>query len=89
MKKSRFTEEQVERILSKGDKGDKTITEVCREHGISEPTFYNWRKRFRGMGVDEVREYRRLKQENARLKKLLANRDVEIDAMKEVMAKKF
>jgi len=89
MKKSRFTEEQVVRILSKGDKGDKTITEVCREHGISEPTFYNWRKRFRGMGVDEVREYRRLKQENARLKKLLANRDVEIDAMKEVMAKKF
>jgi len=68
---------------------NKTITEVCREHGISEPTFYNWRKRFRGMGVDEVREYRRLKQENARLKKLLANRDVEIDAMKEVMGKKF
>ena len=89
MKKGRFTEEQVVRILSMGDKGDKTITEVCREHGISEPTFYNWRKRFRGMGVDEVREYRRLKQENARLKKLLANRDVEIDAMKEVMAKKF
>jgi len=89
MKKSRFTEEQVVRILSMGDKGDKTITEVCREHGISEPTFYNWRKRFRGMGVNEVREYRRLKQENARLKKLLANRDVEIDAMKEVMAKKF
>lgn len=89
MKKSRFTEEQVVRILSMGDKGDKTITEVCREHGISEPTFYNWRKRFRGMGVDEVREYRHLKQENARLKKLLANRDVEIDAMKEVMAKKF
>jgi len=89
MKKSRFTEEQVVRILSKGDKGDKTITELCREHGISEPTFYNWRKRFRGMGVDEVKEYRKLKQENARLKKLLANRDVEIDAMKEVMAKKF
>ena len=89
MKKSRFTEEQVVRILSKGDKGDKTITEVCREHGISEPTFYNWRKRFRGMGVDEVREYRRLKQENARLKKLLADRELEIDAMKEVMRKKF
>lgn len=89
MKKSRFTEEQVVQILSEGDKGDKTITEVCREHGISQPTFYNWRKRFRGMGVDEVREYRKLKQENARLKKLLADRDVEIDAMKEVMRKKL
>ena len=62
---------------------------MCRAHGVSEPTFYNWRKRFRGMGVEEVREYRELKQENARLKRLLADRELEIDAMKTVMRKKL
>ena len=89
MKKSRFTEEQIVAILAEADRGEQTIGDVCRSHGVSEPTFYNWRKRFRGMGIDEVREYRRLKQENARLKKPLADRELEIDAMKEVMAKKF
>ncbi len=89
MKKSRFTEEQIVVILAEADRGEQTIGDVCRSHGVSEATFYNWRKRFRGMGVDEVREYRRLKQENARLKKLLADRELEIDAMKEVMRKKF
>jgi len=89
MKKSRFTEEQVVAILAEADRGETTIGEVCRSHGISQATFYNWRKRFRGMSVDEVREYRRLKQENARLKKLLADRELEIDAMKEVMRKKL
>jgi len=89
MKRSRFTEEQVVTILAEADRGEKTIGDVCRAHGISQATFYNWRKRFRGMTVDEVREFRRLKQENARLKKLLADRELEIDAMKEVMRKKF
>jgi len=76
-------------LLAEADRGEQTIGDVCRSHGVSEATFYNWRKRFRGMGVEEVREYRRLKQENARLKKLLADRELEIDAMKEVMRKKF
>lgn len=89
MKKSRFTEEQVVRILAEAGRGKKTIADVCRAHEVSEATFYNWRKRFRGMGVDEVREYRELKRENARLKKLLADRELEIDAMKEVMKKKL
>jgi len=89
MKKSRFTEEQVVRILAEADRGKKAIADVCRAHEVSEATFYNWRKRFRGMGVDEVREYRELKRENARLKKLLADRELEIDAMKEVMRKKL
>lgn len=89
MKKSRFKEEQIVMILAEADRGEQTIGDVCRAHGVSEATFYNWRKRFRGMGVDEVREYRELKQENARLKKLLADRELEIDAMKEVMRKKL
>jgi len=89
MKTSRFTEEQVVAILAEADRSEETIGAICRGHGVSEATFYNWRKRFRGMGVDEVREYCRLKQENARLKKLLADRELEIDAMKEVMRKEF
>ena len=89
MKKSRFTEEQVVNIVAEADKGDKTIGDICIAHGISQATFYNWRKRFHGMGVDEVREYRELKRDNARLKKLLADRELEIDAMKEVMRKKL
>jgi putative transposase len=89
MKRSRFSEEQIVTILAVADCGEQTIGDVCRAHGVSEATFYNWRKRFRGMGVDEVREYRELKQENARLKKLLADRELEIDAMKEVMRKKL
>lgn len=89
MKKSRFTEEQIVAILAEADRGEKTIGDVCRAHGMSEPTLYNWRRRFRGMGVEEVREYRDLKRENARLKRLLADRELEIDAMKEVMRKKL
>lgn len=89
MKKSRFSEQQVVQILAAGDQGEKSIMELCREHGISPPTYYKWRRRFRGMGVDEVREYRKLKQENARLKKLLADREIEIDAMKDVLRKKL
>jgi len=89
MKKSRFTEQQVVRILAQGDQGEKTVSEICREHGISSATYYNWRRRFRGMGVDEVREYRKLKRENARLKKLLADREIEIDALQEVVRKKL
>ena len=89
MKRSRFTEEQIVAILTEADREEQTIGEICRAHGVSDATFYNWRKRFRGMGVEEVREYRELKQENARLKRLLADRELEIDAMKEVMRKKL
>lgn len=89
MKQSRFTEQQVVQILAEGDKGEKTVSEICREHGISPATYYNWRRRFRGMGVDEVREYRKLQRENARLKRLLADRELEIDALQEVVRKKL
>ncbi len=58
MKKIRFTEEQIVTILAKADQGEQTIGDMCRAHGVPEATFYNWRKRFRRMGVDEVREYR-------------------------------
>jgi putative transposase len=66
-----------------------TIKEYCRQSQVSEQTFYKWRKRFGTMEVSEVREHRQLQQENARLKRLLAERDLEIDVIKEVLAKKW
>jgi putative transposase len=88
MKKKRFDAEQIVRILQEADRGESTIGEVCQRHGVSESAFYRWRKNYGNMQVDDVAEYRRLKQENARLKRLVAERDLEIDAMKEVLSKK-
>jgi len=89
MKKKTFTDQQIVSILRGFEVSGKTIKEYCREKDVSEGTFYKWRNRFGTMEVNEVREYRQLQQENARLKRLLAERDLEIDVMKEVIAKKW
>lgn len=65
------------------------VTEVSKKHGVSEQTIYTWRKRFGAMNSDEVKRLRQLEAENARLKKMLAERDLEIDVMKEIAAKKW
>ncbi len=88
MKKT-FTDEQIVGILRGFEGSGKTIKEHCREKQVSEGTFYKWRNRFGTMEVSEVKEYRQLQQENVRLKRLLAERDLEIDVMKEVIAKKW
>ena len=88
MRKSRFSEVQIVRILRQADAGEKNVGELCRMHGISENTFYRWRRRYGGMGLPELRRQRRLEQENARLKRLLAERDLEVDALRELLAKK-
>jgi putative transposase len=87
MKKSRYSDEQIVRILREADKDP--VPEVAKRHGVSEQSIYAWRKRFTGMAVDEVKELKNLAQENARLKKLLAERDLEIEVMKEITAKKW
>ena len=89
MKQSKFTEEQIISILREAEKGERTIGAVCRAHSISENTFYKWRQKYGGIEVSEARRLRELERENARLKRLLAERDIEIDAMKEVLAKKW
>jgi putative transposase len=86
--KKRFSEEQIVAILREGSAGGKTIGEVCRKHAISEPTFYVWRRRYGSMPESEIKRLRELEKENVRLKRLLAERDVDIDVMKELLQKK-
>lgn len=88
MKTSQHTAEQIIRILEQAEKGDQTIAAVCRTHGIAENTFYRWRKAYGGMAVNEVQRLKELEQENARLKRLLAERLLEIDLLKEFVKKK-
>jgi putative transposase len=85
--KARFTEAQIIGILREAERHEKTIGELCRSHGVSEQTFYRWRNKFAGMAVKDVRRLRDLNRENARLKRLLAERDLEIDVLKEFVGK--
>jgi putative transposase len=84
MRQSRFTNEQMVAIIREADKDP--VAEVAKRHAISEQTIYLWRKRFGGLKSDEVRRLRQLETENARLRKLVADRDLEIEVMKEVAA---
>ena len=87
--KRTYTDEQVVGIMRGYEASGATVKEYCRTKGIHETTFYAWRKRFGTMEVEEVRQLRTLTAENARLKRLLAERDMEIDVMKEVLKKKW
>lgn len=88
MKTSKFTEERIVQILREAATGEQSISSVCRAYGIAENTFYTWRKKYGGVDVAAIKRLRDLEQENARLKRLLAERDLELDVVKEVLAKK-
>lgn len=85
MKQARFTEKQIVDILAQAARGDMTARDVCNLHGISEQTFYRWKRKYGEMGTSEVKRLRELESENARLKRLLAERDLEIDAIRDVL----
>jgi putative transposase len=88
MKKKRFTDEQIGYALRQAEAG-KPVTEICREIGVSQQTFYRWRKKFDGMGVAELRRLKALEQENKRLKQLVADLTLDKYMLKEVIEKKL
>jgi putative transposase len=88
MRVSRFSEDQIIHLLQQAERGEQSIGMLCRAHGITETTFYRWRQKFGGMPVSDAHRLRELEKENARLKRLLAERDLEVDALKAVLAKK-
>ena len=87
--KKRFTEEQIVRILRQAETAEQTVAEVCKQHGICEQTWYRWKKKYGQMDVPDVRRLRELEKENSRLKRLVAERDLEIDAMQEIVKGNF
>jgi transposase len=87
MRQSKFSDEQMVAIIREADR--EPVSAVAKRHAISEQTIYSWKKRFGGFQADDVRRLKQLEQENARLKKLVAERDLEIEVMKEVAAKKW
>jgi len=84
-----YTDEQIVGFVREAEKTEITIAEFCRQKGFNEGTFYKWKKRFGSMQVREVKRLRELEAENARLKRILADRMIEIDAMQELLAKKW
>ena len=86
--KKRYTDEQIIKAIKKHEAGAK-VEDICRDLGISNGTFYNWRSKFAGMEVNEAKRLRELETENNKLKRLLADKMLEVEAMKDVLAKKW
>ena len=88
MKRSRFTEEQIIGILREQESG-MTTAEVCRKHGISPPTLYAWKAKFGGMSISDTKRLKQLEEENAKLKKLLAEAVLDNAVLKDITARKW
>jgi len=87
MKRSRFTEQQIVGVLKVAEAG-VAVKELCRQHGISDATFYNWKAKYGGLGVSELKRLRELEAENARLKKMYADLALENEAIRLVLNRK-
>ncbi len=85
-KKGHSEEEEILRVLREAESGE-TVVEVCREHGISQQTFYLWKKKYAGRGLSELRELRQLREENAKLKRLVADLSLDRHVLQEIVAK--
>lgn len=87
MKKTRFTESQIINVLKEADAGLK-IEELCRKHGISNATYYNWKSKYGGMEASDIKRIKELEEENAKLKRMFADASLEKDALKDLIKKK-
>lgn len=87
MKRSKFSEAQVTYALRQAESGTP-VADVCRQLGVSEATFYNWKKKYAGLGISELRELRQLREENAKLKRLVADLTLDKHILSEVVRKK-
>jgi putative transposase len=88
MGKRGHSDEEILRVLREAESGD-TVVEVCRKHGISQQTFYLWKKKYAGLGLQELRELRQLRDENAKLKRLVADLSLDRHILQEIVAKKL
>jgi putative transposase len=88
MKKTKFTEEQIAFALKQAETGTR-VSEVIRKMGISEQTFYNWKKKYGGLGVSELRRLKQLEEENRRLKRMVADLSLDKQMLQDVLSKKF
>lgn len=88
MKKIKFTEVQILNVLKEQQQG-LTVAEICRKHGISNATFYNWKSKYAGMTIDELKRLKELEYENSRLKRMFAELSLENAAIKDLLSKKF
>ena len=88
MKGKRFTEEQIIRVLKEGEGGAR-VSDLCRQHGISEATYYRWKSKYGGMEVSEAKRLRALEEENRRLKQLVADKELDILGLRAALSKKY
>jgi putative transposase len=88
MKQSRFTESQIVSILAEADAG-RAVKDICREHGISPSTYYQWKSKYGGMEASDLKRIKELEAENVQLKQLFADASLERDALKKLLAKKL
>lgn len=86
MRKSRFSEEQIIEVVREGEAGAK-VDELCRRHGISRETYYTWKRKYAGVGVPEARRLKQLEEENARLKRLVADQALNLVVLKDLLGK--
>ena len=88
MKRKRFTEEQITAVLQQAEMGVE-VKDLCRKYGFTEDTFYRWKKQYAGMGVSELRELRQTREENAKLKRIVADLTLDKQMLQELLKKKF